>query len=61
MDMRVDAVEAATKVISKIPDWVPRKGEGTVATTGFVKVLPGGMNIVAEEVQFSVDITLPRQ
>lgn len=56
MDMRMDAVEAATKVISKIPDWAREKGEGTVATTGFVKVLPGGMNIVAEEVQFSIDI-----
>lgn len=56
MDMRIDAVEAATKVISKIPDWAREKGEGTVATTGFVKVLPGGMNIVAEEAQFSIDI-----
>ena len=56
MDMRIDAVEVATKAISKIPDWAREKGEGTVATTGFVKVLPGGMNIVAEEVQFSVDI-----
>ena len=56
MDMRIDAVEAATKVISKIPDWAREKGEGTVATTGFVKVLPGGMNIVAEEVQFTIDI-----
>jgi len=56
MDMRIDAVEAATKVISKIPDWAREKGDGTVATTGFVKVLPGGMNIIAEEVQFSVDI-----
>lgn len=56
MDMRIDAVEAATKVISKIPDWAREKGDGTVATTGFAKVLPGGMNIVAEEVQFSIDI-----
>jgi allantoate deiminase len=56
MDMRIDAVEAAAKAISKIPDWAREKGEGTVATTGFIKVLPGGMNIVAEEVQFSVDI-----
>ena len=56
MDMRIDAVESATKVISKIPDWAREKGDGTVATTGFVKALPGGMNIVAEEVQFSVDV-----
>jgi allantoate deiminase len=56
MDMRIDAVETATKVISKIPDWAREKGDGTVATTGFVQVLPGGMNIIAEEVQFSVDV-----
>ncbi|MDR0759260.1 MAG: M20 family metallo-hydrolase [Treponema sp.] len=56
MDMRIDAVEAAAQVIAKIPGWAREKGEGTVATTGFVKVLPGGMNIVAEEVQFSVDV-----
>ncbi|MDR3161749.1 MAG: M20 family metallo-hydrolase [Spirochaetaceae bacterium] len=56
MDMRIDAVEAATRVISRIPDWAREKGEGTVATTGYIKVLPGGMNIVAEEVQFSVDV-----
>jgi len=56
MDMRIDAVEAASKVISKVPDWAREKGDGTVATTGFVKVLPGGMNIIAEEVQFSVDV-----
>ena len=56
MNMRIDAVEAAAKVIARIPDWAREKGDGTVATTGFVKVLPGGMNIVAEEVQFSVDV-----
>jgi allantoate deiminase len=56
MDMRIDAVEAAAQVIAKIPDWAREEGEGTVATTGFVKVLPGGMNIIAEEVQFSVDV-----
>jgi allantoate deiminase len=56
MNMRIDAVEAAAQVIAKIPGWAREKGEGTVATTGFVKVLPGGMNIVAEEVQFSVDV-----
>ena len=56
MDMRKDAVEAATKVISKIPDWAREKADGTVATTGFIKVTPGGMNIVAESVEFTVDI-----
>ncbi len=56
MDMRLDAVDAATKVISKIPDWAREKGAGTVATTGYIKTVPGGMNIVAEKVEFTVDI-----
>jgi len=56
MDMRLDAVDAATKVISKIPDWAREKADGTVATTGLIKVTPGGMNIVAERVDFTVDI-----
>ncbi len=56
MDMRMDAVEAASKVFSKIPDWAREKKDGTVGTTGFVKVTPGGINIVPEQVQFSIDI-----
>lgn len=56
MDMRMDAVDAATKVISKIPDWAREKADGTVATTGYIKTVPGGMNIVAEKCEFTVDI-----
>lgn len=56
MDMRMDAVEAATKVISKIPDWAREKADGTVATTGYIRTIPGGMNIVAEQCEFTVDV-----
>lgn len=56
MDMRMDAVDAATKVISKIPDWAREKADGTVATTGYINTIPGGMNIVAEKCEFTVDI-----
>ena len=56
MDMRMDAVEAATRVISKIPDWAREKADGTVATTGFIRTVPGGMNIVAEQCEFTVDV-----
>lgn len=56
MDMRMDAVDAATKVISKIPDWAREKADGTVATTGYINTVPGGMNIVAEKCEFTVDI-----
>ena len=56
MDMRLDAVDAATKVISKIPDWAREKADGTVATIGYINTIPGGMNIVAEKCEFTVDI-----
>lgn len=56
MDMRMDAVDAAAKVISKIADWAREKADGTVATTGYIHTIPGGMNIVAEKVEFTIDI-----
>lgn len=56
MNMRRDAVEAATKVISKIPDWAREKSDGTVATVGYIRTEPGGMNIVAERCDFTIDI-----
>ena len=56
MDMRMDAVDAATKVISKIADWARGKADGTVSTVGYINTVPGGMNIVAEKVEFTVDI-----
>lgn len=56
MDMRLDAVDAAAKVISRIADWAREKADGTVATTGYINTVPGGMNIVAEKVEFTVDI-----
>ena len=56
MDMRMDAVDTASKVISKIADWAREKADGTVATVGVITVKPCGMNIVAESCEFSVDI-----
>lgn len=56
MNMRMDAVDAATKVISRIPDWAREKADGTVATIGYINTIPGGVNIVAEKCEFTVDI-----
>jgi allantoate deiminase len=56
MNMRIDAAEAAAKVIAQIPDLAREKDDDTVATTGYIKVLPGDINVIAGEVQFSVDI-----
>lgn len=56
MDMRMDAVDGAAKVISRIADWAREKADGTVATVGYIHTIPGGMNIVSKEVEFTVDI-----
>ena len=56
MDMRQDAVEIATKVISKIGDMAREEDLGTVATVGHIKVTPSAMNVVAETAEFSIDV-----
>ncbi|KGK86084.1 Zn-dependent hydrolase [Clostridium sp. HMP27] len=56
MDMRLDALDAAASVISKISEFAKEAGEGTVATIGKFQLLPGAANIVPEEVKFTVDI-----
>ncbi|WP_186429917.1 Zn-dependent hydrolase [Clostridium sp. BSD9I1] len=56
MDMRLDALDAAAPVISKISGFAKEAGEGTVATIGKFQLLPGAANIVPEEVKFTVDI-----
>lgn len=56
MDMRKDPVEIASRVLANLGDTARAQGDGTVATTGMITAKPGGMNIVAQEVEFSVDI-----
>jgi len=55
MDMRRDPVEAAAQVIAKIPSFAREVGDA-VATVGIVKVVPCAANVVAKEVQFSIDV-----
>lgn len=56
MDMRSDAVLAASKVISKTAQHAMAENNGTVATVGVLEVKPGAANIVAKEAVFTVDI-----
>lgn len=56
MNMRSDALDAASNVISNISKYAKEAGEGTVATVGELKVLPGATNIVPGKVEFMVDI-----
>lgn len=55
MDMRIDGVEIAAKVISKVGD-IARKYKDSVATVGYISVLPNAINTIAKQVKFSLDI-----
>jgi len=56
MDMRMDAVDMASKVICHVADLARAEENGTVATVGYITSVPGGMNVVAQSASFSVDI-----
>ena len=55
MHMRKDALEQATKVISKLGDRA-RLFRNCVATVGYLQVEPNVMNIIPQSVTFVVDI-----
>ena len=56
MNMRIDAMETASKVISNIGEWARNENNGTVATVGYIKAFPNAINIIPEKAEFSVDI-----
>ncbi|MDW7667954.1 MAG: Zn-dependent hydrolase [Bacillota bacterium] len=56
MDMRADAMDTAAKVIGNIGIYAIEEKNGTVATVGSLKVKPGATNIVAGNVEFTVDL-----
>lgn len=61
MHMRKDAVSIASKVIAQIERMAVEKGEDTVATVGYIKAVPGAMNIIADSMEFSIDIRSRKQ
>src|SRR5690606_3487516 len=56
MNMRIDARDAVSTLINKIGTEARSLEDGSVATVGTLKVLPGAANIVPGEVTFTVDI-----
>lgn len=56
MHMRKDAVNIASKVVGEIADMAIEKKDGTVATVGYFNTVAGAMNIIADSVEFSIDI-----
>jgi allantoate deiminase len=61
MNMRIDALNAASKVIYELSVAAEEEGEGTVATVGILNVAPGSANIVPGKVKFTVDIRSKNQ
>lgn len=55
MDMRSDAVDASTKVISCISEWAKTEGGGTVATVGFMQVFPNALNTISGKTEWVLD------
>lgn len=56
MDRRTDALVAAAKIISQLPELALKEGNGTVLTTGRLNVYPNGANVIPDKVVFTVDI-----
>lgn len=56
MDMRQDAILAASKVISELDGFAAEEGGGAVATCGFIRAYPNAMNVVASKCEFTMDI-----
>lgn len=55
MDLRRDPLAAAGEIITHI-EAIANKQKNTVATVGQFNVEPGGINIIPEQVSFSVDL-----
>lgn len=57
MTMRQDALVGASEIIRKFDELVKREGtETTVGTVGSMQVFPNSRNIIAEKVEFTVDL-----
>jgi len=56
MDRRSDALIAASKIISQLPELAVEEGNGTVLTVGRLNVFPNGANVIPDKVVFTVDL-----
>lgn len=61
MNARRDALVGAVSVLSELPDLARSIGQDAVLTVGKVEVLPGGANVIPDQVIFSVDIRAPKE
>ncbi len=54
--LRIDAMDIAGNVISKIRKFAEAENNGSVATCGFIRAYPNAMNVIAGNVEFTIDI-----
>tara|TARA_R100001039_G_scaffold28127_1_gene19517 strand:+ start:2118 stop:3359 length:1242 start_codon:yes stop_codon:yes gene_type:complete len=59
MNARKDAMVGAASIIAKLPEMVKAVDDAAVGTVGRITVQPGGANVIADSVSFSVDIRSP--
>ena len=55
MHMRKDAIEIASKTISKLDEFALEEQNGSVATCGFIRAYPNAMNVIASKCEFTMD------
>lgn len=56
MAMRRDAMDISAKVISRLGEFAAVQNNGAVATSGFIRAVPNAMNVIAGQVDFTVDM-----
>jgi allantoate deiminase len=59
MDLRRDAMQGAAQMASEITRLVEREGRPAVVTLGKWEVKPGAVNVIPDEVTFSIDLRHP--
>src|SRR5713226_4244309 len=61
MDLRRDALQGAAQMAVEITRLVEREGRPTVVTLGKWEVIPGAVNVIPDEVSFSIDLRHPEE
>lgn len=59
MDLRRDALQAAAQMAVEITRQVEQEGRPAVVTLGKWEVKPGAVNVIPDEVRFSIDLRHP--
>lgn len=60
MNMRMDAINIASKAISRLDEFAEEEKNGSVATCGFIRAYPNAMNVIAQKAEFTMDIRSPK-